>query len=64
MKTPGLIKGLVHEATHDHLLRAHPDLHACEFYLCGPPAMLAATRQLLRTLGVSEDMVAFDDFKI
>jgi len=60
----GLIKGLVHEATHDHLLRAHPDLHACEFYLCGPPAMLAATRQLLRTLGVSEDMVAFDDFKI
>ena len=60
----GLINGLVHEATHDHLLRAHPDIHACEFYLCGPPAMLAATRQLLRTLGVSEEMIAFDDFKI
>lgn len=60
----GLVKGLVHEATHEHLLRDHPDLKTCEFYLCGPPAMLSATRQLLRKLGVSEDMIAFDDFKI
>ena len=60
----GLVKGLVHEATHDHLLRDHPNLQACEFYLCGPPAMLAATRQLLQKLGVAEDMIAFDDFKI
>ena len=60
----GLVKGLVHEATHEHLLRDHPDIQLCEFYLCGPPAMLSATRQLLRKLGVSEDMIAFDDFKI
>jgi len=60
----GLIKGLVHEASHDALLRDHPDLHACEFYLCGPPAMLSATRQLLAKLGVAEDRIAFDDFKI
>lgn len=60
----GLVRGLVHEATHAHLLSAHPDLAACEFYLCGPPAMLAATRQLLRKLGVAEERIAFDDFKI
>lgn len=60
----GLVKGLVHEASHDALLRDHPDLHVCEFYLCGPPAMLAATRQLLSKLGVADQQVAFDDFKI
>ncbi len=60
----GLLKGLVHEAAHEKLLRDHPDLHACDFYLCGPPAMLAATRQLLQRLGVAEERVAFDDFKI
>ncbi|HEY5612201.1 MAG TPA: 2Fe-2S iron-sulfur cluster-binding protein, partial [Lysobacter sp.] len=60
----GLVKGLVHEATHEGLLRDHADIHACEFYLCGPPAMLSATRQLLARLGVDDDRVAFDDFKI
>lgn len=60
----GLIKGLVHEATHDALLRDHHDIHSCEFYLCGPPAMLSATRQLLNKLGVDEAMAAYDDFKI
>ena len=60
----GLMKGLVHEVTHDILLRGHPDIHACDFYLCGPPAMLSATRRLLREIGVAEEHVAFDDFKI
>ena len=54
----------VHEAIHRDLLEQHPDLSACEFYLCGPPAMLAATRQLLRQLGVAEERIAYDDFKI
>jgi Na+-transporting NADH:ubiquinone oxidoreductase subunit F len=60
----GVAKGLVHEAARDALLRTHPNLDACEFYVCGPPAMLAATRALLKEMGVSEDRVAFDDFKI
>lgn len=54
----------VHDAIHEDLLRQHPDLSGCEFYLCGPPAMLAATRQLLRKLGVEESRIAYDDFKI
>ena len=60
----GLMKGLVHEVTHDALLREHPDIHACDFYLCGPPAMLSATRRLLRGIGVAEECVSIDDFKI
>lgn len=56
--------GLVHEAARDALLRQHPNLGACDFYLCGPPPMLAATRSLLKELGVSEERIAFDDFKI
>lgn len=60
----GLTRGLVHEVTHDTLLRSHPDLHACEFYICGPPGMLTATRKMLATLGVRDEQIAFDDFKI
>ncbi|MGY0799459.1 2Fe-2S iron-sulfur cluster-binding protein [Lysobacter sp. A286] len=60
----GLIRGLVHEATDEGLLQKHPDLKSCEFYLCGPPAMLAATRSLLTRLGIAEEQVAYDDFKI
>lgn len=60
----GLLRGLVHEAAHERLLKDHPALRDCDFYLCGPPAMLAATRQLLQRLGVPEAQVAFDDFKI
>ena len=60
----GAAKGFVHEAARDALLRSHPNLNACDFYVCGPPAMLEATRALLRELGVRDDRVAFDDFKI
>lgn len=55
--------GMVHAAARQMLL-AHPDIHACDFYLCGPPAMLAATREMLRAMGVADRRVAFDDFKI
>lgn len=56
--------GFVHEAVRDGLLRNHPNLASLEFYVCGPPAMLAATRRMLQELGVDDCMVAFDDFKV
>ena len=59
-----LLRGLVHEVAHDRLLKAHQALADCEFYLCGPPAMLKATRELLTRLGVPDSQVAYDDFKI
>ena len=56
--------GLVHEAARDALLRKHPDLGMCDFYLCGPPAMLESTLKLLKELGVDSSRIAFDDFKV
>lgn len=56
--------GLVHQVARDALLRMQTELHACGFYLCGPPLMLAATRAMLKALGVADERVAFDDFKI
>lgn len=58
------LSGLVHEAVHTGLLQTHGNLQACDFYLCGPPAMLQATRTMLKKLGVQDDHVAYDDFKI
>jgi len=56
--------GMVHEAVREGLLQSHPDLQACDFYLCGPPPMLTATRAMLKKLDVQDDRVSFDDFKI
>ena len=56
--------GLVHEAVLNGLLRTHPDIASLEFYVCGPPPMLSATRAMLRGLGVEDSHVAYDDFKI
>jgi Na(+)-translocating NADH:ubiquinone oxidoreductase F subunit len=53
---------MVHEAVHRELLKRRDKVRDCEFYVCGPPAMLAATRQMLAALGARK--VAFDDFKI
>lgn len=59
-----LPRALVHDAVREQLLESHANLAACEFYLCGPPAMLSATRKMLRKLGIADAQVAFDDFKI
>ena len=56
--------GFVHLAAHDSLLAKNQDFSSCEFYICGPPPMLAATRQMITELGVSESRVFFDDFGI
>ena len=63
-QTQSSMVGLVHEAVCEHLLKGHAEISACDFYVCGPPAMLSAVRQLLATMGVQEDRIAFDDFKI
>jgi len=55
-------RGYIHEVILDQLLQHHTALDNCEFYLCGPPPMLSATRQMLRELGVPDISVRFDDF--
>ena len=37
-------------------------LEDIEYYLCGPPMMLQAVRNMLDELGVEEEMIRFDDF--
>lgn len=54
--------GFVHQAIFEQVLKDHPTIQECEFYLCGPPLMLAATREMLRGLGVTDQRVRFDDF--
>jgi len=54
--------GFIHERLHDHYLETHPDPGEVEYYLCGPPLMLAAVRDMLNNLGVEPEMIAFDDF--
>lgn len=60
----GALSGLVHERARELLLGKRLDPTACEFYVCGPPAMLEAARQMLAELGVPPTQVSFDDFKI
>ncbi|HEY8568720.1 NADH:ubiquinone reductase (Na(+)-transporting) subunit F [Microbulbifer sp.] len=54
--------GYISDIAADTYLRQHADLGNCEFYLCGPPAMLRASIAMLAGLGVREDQIAFDDF--
>jgi Na+-transporting NADH:ubiquinone oxidoreductase subunit NqrF len=43
-------------------LSAHPDPKSVEYYLCGPPAMMKAAREMLAGLGVGEEQIACDEF--
>jgi Na+-transporting NADH:ubiquinone oxidoreductase subunit F len=56
--------GFVHDTVRETLLARKQDFSSCEFYICGPPAMLAATRQMIAEFGVPETRVFFDDFGI
>jgi Na+-transporting NADH:ubiquinone oxidoreductase subunit F len=54
--------GFIHQCLYDHYLAKHPEPDEVEYYVCGPPMMLAAVREMLDNLGVEPDMIAFDDF--
>jgi Na+-transporting NADH:ubiquinone oxidoreductase subunit F len=54
--------GFIHGVLAERYLRDHPAPEDCEYYLCGPPMMIRATRQLLDQLGVAPENVHFDDF--
>ncbi len=55
-------RGFIHEVAQREYLEAHPEPEACEYYLCGPPLMIAAVRAMLDGLGVEDEMIFFDDF--
>jgi len=54
--------GFIHQVVHDRYLQSHPAPEECEYYLCGPPLMIAAVRAMLDELGVGPESIFFDDF--
>ena len=54
--------GFIHQVLFENYLKDHPDPTEVEYYICGPPMMLTAVQQMLDSLGVEPEMVAFDDF--
>lgn len=54
--------GFVHQCAHDHYLHSHPDPTEIEYYLCGPPIMIEVTLQMLDSIGVESEMIAYDEF--
>jgi len=54
--------GFIHQVLLDEYLSNHPAPEDCEYYICGPPMMLSAVRNMLHDLGVEPENVAFDDF--
>ena len=54
--------GFIHQVALDYYLSTHEDPTEIEYYLCGPPMMITAVKQMLDSLGVEPEMIAFDDF--
>jgi Na+-transporting NADH:ubiquinone oxidoreductase subunit F len=54
--------GFIHQVAYDQYLSTHQDPTEIEYYLCGPPPMVAAVEQMLYDLGVEPEMVAYDKF--
>ena len=54
--------GFIHEVLREQYLAGHPAPEDCEYYLCGPPMMVAAVNHMLSGLGVEPENILFDDF--
>jgi len=54
--------GYIHQYLYEKYLKDHPAPEECEYYLCGPPMMIASTVQMLGSLGVEPESIFFDDF--
>lgn len=56
------LTGFIHDMVYQHYLKNHKDPGEVEFYLCGPPAMISATLEMLKNMDVREDLIAYDEF--
>ncbi len=54
--------GFIHQVAHDIYLSGHEDPTEIEYYLCGPPPMVAAVERMLYDLGVEPEMIQYDKF--
>lgn len=56
------LRGFIHEVALEQYLKSHGNLRAVEFYLCGPPQMIAACLKMLNQLGIAKSQIAYDEF--
>ncbi|MCK5704197.1 MAG: NADH:ubiquinone reductase (Na(+)-transporting) subunit F, partial [Cyclobacteriaceae bacterium] len=54
--------GFIHEIVESQYLKTHSTPTQLEYYLCGPPAMINATKGMLEKYKVSKENIAFDEF--
>ena len=54
--------GFIHQVILDEYLDDHHAPEDCEYYMCGPPAMMNAVFGMLDDLGVEPEAIRFDDF--
>ena len=55
-------KGFIHQVVLENYLKNHEDPTEIEFYLCGPPPMIAAVNKMLFDMGVEKEQIAYDEF--
>jgi Na+-transporting NADH:ubiquinone oxidoreductase subunit F len=55
-------RGFIHQVLYDNYLKDHPEPEEVEYYLCGPPLMIAACKKMLNEIGVEPEDILFDDF--
>lgn len=55
-------RGYVHNCLHDMYLKDHPSPEDCEYYLCGPPPLVASVVHMLDSAGVEPENIMYDDF--
>lgn len=54
--------GFVHQVIYENYLKNHENPEDIEYYLCGPPMMIAAVTKMLYDLGVPDENVMYDNF--
>jgi Na+-transporting NADH:ubiquinone oxidoreductase subunit F len=54
--------GFIHDVLYDEYLQQHGAPEECEYYVCGPPMMIAAVRKMLYDLAVEDENIIYDDF--
>ena len=54
--------GFIHQCLQDKCLSKHDDPTEIEYYLCGPPMMIDSIDDMLDSLGVEPEMIAYDKF--
>lgn len=54
--------GFIHNVLYEHYLKNHEEPEEIEYYMCGPPIMVASVEKTLYNLGVEKEMISYDEF--